>query len=90
MSKKKEETEMTELAKVPELAQPAVVPVAGRAPEWAKPKNEGKRFAIRTPNPQFNGERAGVRFQEGVAFTDAESSAETFRLFGYEVVDTAE
>src|SRR5690349_16759331 len=46
---------------------------------------EQSRFEIRTPNAGFNGERAGVRFRDGVGFTSDETAAEELAGFGYAV-----
>jgi hypothetical protein len=58
-----------------------------QTPPWERPANPGKRFTVLTPNRQFNGERHGVRFQEGVGFTDDAELAATFCLCGYTVED---
>jgi hypothetical protein len=79
----------TEAADAGLPAAPPMPPTGPRKlPEWAKPRNPGKRFAIRTPNPGFNDTRHGVRFQEGVGFTDDPTLAEAFAGYGYAVEDT--
>ena len=89
MSKKKETDAEMPLVPPPEdaFAAERQANAPRQLPPWDKPQNPGKRFTVTTPNRQFNGDRHGVRFQEGVGFTDDEELAGTFVLCGYAVED---
>ena len=50
----------------------------------AKPE---PRFEIRTPAAAFRGERAGVKFMEGIGRTNDEAAAGACLGFGYDVYD---
>lgn len=47
------------------------------------------RYVIRTPNPDFNGER-GVPFKNGTAITEDPAIAEFCRYLGYTVEEEEE
>lgn len=55
---------------------------------------EGKksefRFEIKTPSASFTGERCGVKFRDGVGYTDDEKAAEALAELGYSVADQDE
>lgn len=70
-------TTVATAAKSGAVAEEPIVPV--------KPE---PRFEIRTPNPGFRGERAGVKFMEGIGHTDDEAAAEACLDFGYTVLVT--
>jgi hypothetical protein len=52
-----------------------------------KEKPAGPRFEVRVPVAGFRGERAGLRFNEGVAHTDDPKAARACEDIGYQVTD---
>ena len=48
---------------------------------------EDYRYEIRTPNRLFRGERLGIRFNEGVGYTDEGAKAHASLEYGYRYYD---
>lgn len=69
---------------LPAVAARAVMATQKPAPAPRKPTSE-YRFVIRTPAANFRGERAGVRFYDGVGYTDDENAARACFDLGYGV-----
>lgn len=49
--------------------------------------NEQARFEVSTPNPGFSGERFGIKFRDGKAYTDDPIRAHAMLELGYSYFD---